>query len=180
MDDTRAQRSAPALWTTRGWDVEWSPLCPDTSSSQRNDSALCHRASRRGIWYCLAGNGLSLAGQEGRAGWQTEPGQAPCLQCREPTDTRSRLSSSLTPASKRPLAEGPGNPSLPRQTLLTDIQNCVLLNLPYCVLFQNTHTVICKKKTVELLKKWINLTLLADYCTVTCVGGYRWAYKSYF
>lgn len=98
--------NALAFWTMRGWDVAWNLLCPDTNSSQRNGFSFCHWASRRSIWYGLAGNRLSLAGWEGRAGWQTEPGQ-------DPTDTRSWLSSGLTPASKRPLDEELWNPSSP-------------------------------------------------------------------
>ncbi len=99
--------TALALWTMRGWDVAWNLLCPDTDSSQRYGFTFCHWASRRSIWSCLAGSRLSLGSWEGRVGWQTEPGQDPCLHQSEPRDTTSWLSPRLTHTCKTPLDEDP-------------------------------------------------------------------------
>lgn len=99
--------------------------------------AFCHWASRRSIWYCLAGNRLSLADW-----WDDKLADRQCLvrihafYWSEPRHTRGWLSSEVTPASK-------GNPSSPCNHSVW-LSKSTFWSTCLCVLFQDIHTVICR------------------------------------
>lgn len=122
--------AARAFWTVKTFSTE-TPVRPSTE---------------RWLFFCAvghpggasdtgrAGNRLSLAGWERRAGWQTQTGQDPCFHWSEPNRYKGLHCPPEWPLLlKRPLDEEPWNPSSPCNHSLWASKKCVSVSQLTCL-----------------------------------------------